>query len=231
MNKCGVASGWPARIGLLAAGAVVILGALAGPAFAHIEAEAEPAQAGAANAKITFTAESESQTAGITGLRVQLPAGIAPADVKLASGPTGWRLSATADGYEVSGPAVRAGEDAVYAITIAKLPDNATTVLFKSIQRYSDGHEDAWIQEPTPGGAEPDNPAPAITLAAGAGSATSAPATSAAPTSAAPTNAASAPASDGGTPIGLWIGIIAAVVVVGGGIAFWLRRRSGATSA
>ena len=50
----------------------------AGPALAHVEVEAAPARALATDALLTLTAEAESGTAGISGLRIQLPAGLVP---------------------------------------------------------------------------------------------------------------------------------------------------------
>ncbi|MFF1298979.1 MULTISPECIES: hypothetical protein [unclassified Streptomyces] len=46
-----------------------------------MEVEADGAQALAQDVELTFTAESESASAGITQLRVILPKGIAPSDV------------------------------------------------------------------------------------------------------------------------------------------------------
>lgn len=60
------------------------------PASAHVEASAEGAQAGTGPVTVSFVAEAESATAGIVGVKTQLPAGIAPDAVSLASGPAGW---------------------------------------------------------------------------------------------------------------------------------------------
>jgi hypothetical protein len=43
-------------------------------------------------------------------------------------------------------------------------------MVFKVLQTYSDGNVSRWIEEPTPGQAEPDNPAPVLTLTAASGS-------------------------------------------------------------
>lgn len=141
--------------------AMIMFGA---SAQAHVEVEASDARAGARNAVLTFTAESESTRAGIVSLRVKLPDGISFADLKLLSAPTGWRLSASDAGYTVSGPAVPVGKDASYTLRVARLPD-APVIRFPTIQTYSDGHVDTWIEVPADPTIEPEAPAPALTLA------------------------------------------------------------------
>jgi Domain of unkown function (DUF1775) len=72
----------------------------------------------------------------------------------------------------------------------AKLPD-ADTVSFPTTQTYADGAVVKWDQAPAPGGAEPEHPAPTLTLAGGP----TPPAHQPAPTkSAAPTATAAPPA-------------------------------------
>ena len=210
-------------------GLSVLLGAQ--PASAHVEVSAQPARAGAQNAVLSFDAEAESQTAGITGLKVQLPDGITPTDVALVKAPAGWRFASTADGYQVSGPAVPAGQNATYSVRVAQLP-NARTLYFKTIQSYSDGRQDGWIELPPAAGGEAPMPAPALTLAAAAP--TTAPPTTAAPTTDAsivdptPSTPAAAGDGDGGVRAGMWI-LIAALVVLVAGAAIYLWRRRSAT--
>ena len=133
----------------------------AGPAAAHVEVESDRAQALAENAEISFDAESESDAAGITSIRVVLPEGIAPADVTYGKGPKGWKLTAGDDGYTVEGPAVKVGENAEYSIVVRQLPD-AKELAFKTLQTYGDGSIDRWIE--LDGGGE--NPAPVLKLKA-----------------------------------------------------------------
>src|SRR5689334_11398561 len=114
------------RRGRLTAGVLagVFAGALLGalPAAAHTEVVVEPAVGGAANASVTFNAEAEWDKAGIVSVKVSLPAGIAPADVTYASGPTGWALAPDADGFVVTGPALPTGRSAKYAVKVRQLP-------------------------------------------------------------------------------------------------------------
>ncbi|GAA0682517.1 YcnI family protein [Kitasatospora atroaurantiaca] len=229
MNRSRILARVAAPLAALA-GAV----ALAGPAFAHVEVESDTARALAVNAVVAFDAEGESATAGISQIRVALPAGIAPADVTLAEGPQGWSLTAASDGYTVAGPALAPGKSAEYKIKVRQLPD-AKELAFKSLVTYTDGQVDRWIELPQ-GGSKPEHPAPVLKLTAaapGAAPLAASPSASAGPSVPATTSTPTAqPApllavhSDGGssdrTPV--LIGIVAAVLVAGGGVAWWRRR-------
>jgi len=210
---------------------------LAGPAFAHVEVESETPQALATAVMVDFDAEGESGTAGITEVRVSLPTGIAPSDLVLVHGPSGWTLKPTEDGYTVAGPALTPGKSAAYTIKVRQLPD-AKELAFKSLVTYSDGHVDRWIELPQ-AGVKLEHPAPVLKLSAAAPGATpvatasptaaaSAPASSAAPLPAAPTTAAASQAaaelaktSGGGG--GVVIAVIVAAVCTTG-VLVWRRR-------
>jgi hypothetical protein len=94
-----------------------------------------------------------------------LPVGIAPADVSLAGGPEGWALTPTADGFELGGTPLAPGVDAEYSVTVAQLPVDATELAFPTLQRYSDGREDAWIEPVTDALPNSENPAPVLSVA------------------------------------------------------------------
>lgn len=206
-----------------------------GTAGAHVEATAEGAQAGTGPVTVSFLAEAESTTSGIVGVKTQLPSGIDPATVSLASGPTGWALTATPDGYEVSGPDIGPGVDLEYGITIDLLPRDSTELPFKTLLRYSDGREDAWIELPTADNPTPEQPAPAITVApappapttAPSSPAATSPSTGADTTSSAPQEAAAAEA-EGSSATG-WIvaGVVVVALALAGVLWFWRRRASG----
>ncbi|MFE7029932.1 DUF1775 domain-containing protein [Streptomyces sp. NPDC057621] len=232
------------RAALTGAAALAAVLALAGPAAAHAEVEADKAQALAENVTLTFVSEAESASAGFREVRVVLPKGIAPADVSLGKAPKGWSLKTTADGYVVGGPALKTGVDAEYEVKVRQLPD-ADEVAFKTVETYSDGEISRWIELPTDG-EEGEQPAPLLKLKAAAPGATPiAPSPSASPTSS-PTPSAEATSTattaagageksaakkdDDGSSTGLLVGgAIAAVLVLGGG-AWWLtRRRTAAT--
>ncbi|MFE9763680.1 DUF1775 domain-containing protein [Streptomyces sp. NPDC005808] len=226
------------RLTLASAATTALVLLTAVPAAAHVEVESEKAQALAENVEVSFDAESESDTAGITEIRVVLPEGIAPADVTYGEGPEGWKFTASDDGYTVEGPAVKAGVNAEYSIVVKQLPD-AKELAFKTLQTYSDGRTDRWIELEENG----ENPAPVLTLKAAAPGATpispSPSETASASPSASPipveTTPSASPAAqaeekdDSGLSAGVWAGIVAAVLVVVGG-AFYFVRRRGATA-
>jgi uncharacterized protein YcnI len=201
--------------------------AFAVPASAHVEVEAEGAAALAENVTLNFTAESESDKAGITKLEVILPEGIAPADITYKEGPTGWKPATTDRGYAVSGPAVAVGKDAAYSVTVRQLPD-AESLAFKTLQSYSDGQLDRWIELEKSSDGGHGSPAPILELKPAApGAKPVSPIPTAEPTTAAPSRAtpttqgdksrdkADEEKSDGGSspalPIAIGVAVLAAL--------------------
>src|SRR5829696_2029173 len=77
---------------LLAVGAALVLLLIGvGPAAAHVKATVDPgAQAGTGPVTVAFSVEAGSPSAGIASIRAQVPEGIPPESVSLASGPAGW---------------------------------------------------------------------------------------------------------------------------------------------
>src|SRR3954468_18160212 len=155
------------RIMTVTAAAGLALAATGGPALAHVEVTADKTQAGATEVTLTFTGEAENPKAGIESERVVLPTGIAPADVTPVKIPSGWTFTRGGDGFTVGGKALKTGTDAVWSVTIAKLPDGQTRLSFKTLETYGDGEISRWIEIPEPGQPEPDNPAPLLTLEPG----------------------------------------------------------------
>jgi uncharacterized protein YcnI len=221
-----------------AAGIAVVLAA--GPALAHVEVEAAPARALATDALLSLTAEAESGSAGISGLRIQLPAGLVPGDLRLASAPAGWRLAGSGAVVTVSGPALPVGRSLRLGIRVRQLPDGRQLVL-KTVQSYADGKQDAWIELPSAAVPEPDQPAPIVRLQAAAPGATALPratATAPAPTTSAaapttppgptPRSSGSAPAADptddGSVAVWMFGGVLAGIAVLGA-IVLAARRR------
>ncbi|MFE2496700.1 DUF1775 domain-containing protein [Streptomyces scopuliridis] len=219
--------------------------ALAAPASAHVEVETKDASALAENVTLDFNAETESDKAGITKLEVILPEGIAPADVTFKEGPTGWKLEATDRGYTVGGPKVAIGEDAAYAVTVRQLPD-AKSLAFKTLQTYSDGRIDRWIELEEPAAGEHGSPAPVLELKPAApGAKPASPTPAAEPSTAEPSSpAASEPTDkqssaeattagkedDGSSPVLIAALVVVVLALVGGGL-WWFRRRGVANTA
>jgi hypothetical protein len=161
------------RLGVIVIGIAIGIGALAAPAWAHVQVEATPGAPGATDAVLKITAAGESATAGVTKLEIVADPAIPADQITLVDGPTGWTISAgSLGGFVVQGPAVPKGEDATVDVRVKQLP-NAPQVVFKVLQSYSDGQIDRWIELPGPDGKEPEKPAPIVKLTAGAQSAVS----------------------------------------------------------
>jgi hypothetical protein len=217
------------RIAAMLAGGALGAAALAGSAWAHVEVGAKPARALAVNAVVGFSAEAESSSAGIASIRVVLPRGIGPADVSYVSGPSGWALAATADGYTLSGKALPAHTAAAYKIKVKQLPD-ARTLAFKTLVTYSDGDVDRWIELPSAGDPNPDHPAPILTLEAAApGEVTPSPSPTeislVASATSATTFGAAPPAQAAETSPAVWTAVMAGAAAVVALVFLLVRRR------
>jgi LPXTG-motif cell wall-anchored protein len=229
------------RSAVVLAGTAATLVAAAAPALAHVEVEAQPSRALATNATLRLTAEAESATAGVAAVRIQLPAGLIPTDFRLLSGPPGWRLRGSGQVLDVRGPALPVGRDLELVMRVRQLPA-ARLVVLKTVQTYSDGHEDAWIEVQAAGAAEPDHPAPVLRLAAPAAGATPLPRATSAPASPssagptptpAPTPAPTSTPASAGSPstgddsgVGWMLGGIGIGFLLLGAALLALRRRS-----
>ena len=164
-------------------------------ASAHVQATSPDAARGAF-ATVSFQVPNESTTnAATTAVTVALTNVSA---VQTEAKP-GWSAKVDRDAASnavrsvtwTAAPdaGIRVDQFGVFRIS-AKLPD-ADTVSFPTTQTYADGVVVKWDQRPPPGGAEPEHPAPTLTLAGGP----TPPAHQPAPTkSAAPTATAAPPA-------------------------------------
>ena len=138
-------------------------------ASAHVQATSADAARGAF-ATVSFQVPNESATnAATTAVTVDLTN---VSSVQTEATP-GWsaKIDRDAATNAVRSVTWTAAPDAgisvdqfgVFRIS-AKLPD-ADTVSFPTTQTYADGAVVKWDQAPAPGGAEPEHPAPALTLA------------------------------------------------------------------
>lgn len=173
---------------VLAASALGVL-AFAAPAAAHVtiapvEAEAE------GYARLDLRVPNESDEAATVKLEVNLPE-----DAPLASVRTkkvdGWSVKTktrkldepvdlhgrkvdevigtitwTADSKKTG---IQPGEFGEFPLSVGPLPKEEGTLVFKTIQTYSDKSESAWIDEPNEDGSEPDEPAPTLTVTPASG--------------------------------------------------------------
>ncbi len=224
--------------------------AAAGAASAHVSVSGPGAVQGG-YASLVFKVPTESATASTTGLKVQLPADQPLASVSVLPVP-GWSYTVTKaklatpissdDGditeavsviewkAESAGTAIKPGEFNQFTISAGPLP-KAASMTFKAIQTYSDGSTVSWIEQPAEGSsAEPEHPAPTLTLAAAGAS--SAPSTAPPPAAPAGTStAASSSDDDNGPAVTALVLSIVALLVAGAALAMaGIGRRSGRAS-
>ena len=164
------------------------------PASAHVHASSDDAVRGGM-ALVTFQVPNESTNgSATTALMVDL-SNVTSVQTEVEPGWTAKLDRDAASGvvHSVTWTAAPNGgipvdQFGLFRITV-KLPD-ADTVSFPATQTYADGSVVKWNQPPAPGGAEPSNPAPMLTLTAGSASppnhhphptSTTAPAAAAAP--------------------------------------------------
>ncbi|MFI0718541.1 YcnI family protein [Streptomyces sp. NPDC021224] len=213
------------------AGAAALLLAAAWPAAAHVTVTASDTTGGG-SAVLTFKVPVESQTARTVGLTVHLPAAT-PLTSVLSEPVPGWRVqltrsalatpgkdddgravtsAVTAVTWTATGEGLAPGQFGRFALSVGPLPARGTLYL-PTVQRYSDGTEVDWVQQ-AQGGAEPEHPAPSVTVTPAA-----------APGASSPESAA-----DSGR--GTWLGVTGIVLALGagavGGAALTRARRSAA---
>ncbi|GAB4102250.1 YcnI family protein [Micromonospora taraxaci] len=223
----------------ITAAATAVLG-FAGPASAHVTVNPKEATQGG-YARVAFRVPNESDTASTNKLEVVLPENAPVGSVSTMPVP-GWTVATEKrkvdPPIEVHGSqlteavskitwtatgdaAVKPGQFQEFPVSMGPLP-KVDTMVFKVLQTYSDGNISRWIDDPAPGGEEPENPAPVLTLAAAA------PEGAATPTAA----AVAAPDDDdddegNGLAVGLGVaGLVAGLAgLVLGGLAFTRTRR------
>ncbi|MEU0550753.1 YcnI family protein [Micromonospora sp. NPDC005979] len=218
--------------------ATAVLG-FAGPASAHVTVNPKEATQGG-YARVAFRVPNESDTASTTKLEVVLPENAPVGSVSTIPVP-GWTVATekrkVEPPIEVHGSqlteavskitwtatgdaAVKPGQFQEFGVSMGPLP-KVDKMVFKTLQTYSDGNVSRWIDEPQPGGEEPEKPAPVLTLTAAAPSASAA----------APSAAAVADKDDDDEGDGAAIGLGVAGLVAGlaglvlGGLAFARTRR------
>lgn len=177
-----VPSGLSRSRSLTIAGAVGVAATLAFPpaALAHVSVTPETTESGE-SATIAFRVPNERDDA--TTVRVEVAF---PADHPLASATPqtvpGWTVTVHKQpldkpvevGHGMASEAVSSivwegGQIAVgtfqnFPVFVSGMPREASTLAFKTLQTYSDGKVERWIDLPQPSGPEPDHPAPTVTV-------------------------------------------------------------------
>ena len=226
---------------LVAGGALL---AAATPALAHVTAQ--PAQAEQGDyAVIALRVPTESDTAGTVKLQVTLPTDTPISSVRTTPRP-GWTATLTKvplnppverNGRTLTeaintvtwtadpGTRIGPGEFADFPLSLGPLPEVDRLVL-PAVQTYDDGEVVAWDQAPTPDGAEPERPAPTVSLSPAAvapGEPAAAPVAAVQP---------SVPAA-AGDPTARWLGgggLLLGALGLGLGAGSLLRHRTAARS-
>jgi len=165
---------WIPRV-LITLGALVVLclGATAGipSAWAHVHASSDNSVRGGM-AIVTFQVPNESNSGAATNaLSVSLPNVTSVRTESMA----GWSAKLDRDAASggvrsvtwtaVPNGGIGADQFGLFRISM-QLPDTET-VSFPATQTYADGSVVKWDQQPLPGGAEPEYPAPMLSLIAG----------------------------------------------------------------
>ncbi|WP_328424195.1 YcnI family protein [Micromonospora sp. NBC_00389] len=219
--------------------ATAVLG-FAGPASAHVTVNPKEATQGG-YARVAFRVPNESDTASTTKVEVVLPENAPVGSVSTMPVP-GWTVAVEKrkvdPPIEVHGSpiteavakltwtatgdaGVKPGQFQEFPVSMGPLPQ-VNTMVFKTVQTYSDGNVSRWIEEPTPGAEEPEHPAPVLTLTAASPSASAAPA-------AAPVAATDDDDDDEGEGAAVGLGVAGLVAglagLVLGGLAFARTRR------
>lgn len=176
-----------ARLGVVVLALLTALAAAlagAGAAAAHVSVSSTDAAAGGFG-KLTFRVPNESDTASTVALRISVPEESALASLRAQPVP-GWTVTMTTSdlqtpleshGEQVTsyvsvvefraadGGGIRPGEFQEFALSGGPFPDS-DQLSFPAVQTYSDGTEAAWIEPTVAGQAEPERPAPVLTLTA-----------------------------------------------------------------
>src|SRR5688500_8132382 len=233
-------------LGALAAGAAFVLPATS--AFAHVTVNPREA-AGGGYAKLAFRVPNERDDAGTTKLDVNFPADHPFASVSIRP-KDGWtytleettlatpgkihddEISKAVSKITWTGGTVKPGEFEEFEISVGPLPDDVDSLIFKALQTYSSGEVVRWIEEPAPGGAEVERPAPVLKLTnAAASTATTAAGTTAPGTEAqagevaAPDDVASKDDVNGAKTFGI-LGMVFGLLGFATAAGFALRARN-----
>lgn len=164
-----------------AAGGLLLAGTV--PAFAHVTAQPSTAEQGG-YAVISMRVPNESDTAGTTKLEVTFPTDHPVTSARTTPQP-GWTAEVTkgnlpapveVNGRQVTqavtkvtwtaqpGTRIGPGQFVDFPLSLGPLPTGTDQLVLPATQTYDDGRVVAWDEPTTPGGAEPEHPAPTVTL-------------------------------------------------------------------
>jgi uncharacterized protein YcnI len=227
---------------------VVMIGIAASalPAWAHVTVDPTSAEKGGSDVEIAFRVPNEESTASVTKLQVSVPTD-PPLLSVLAQYVAGWTSNVvtqhlakpiqTDDGpvsdvvsevtWTADNPAAQIKPDAFgkFEIIVGSLPSTGDQIVFRSIQTYSNGDVVRWIELQTPGGPEPEHPAPIVQLTNGASSAGSTtPITTAGSASELPSHVASTSDTNTAKTLGIIAIVLAVLALIGVAILLFRKR-------
>ncbi len=137
------------------AASFIALVALAGPAWAHAEAEATAEPAGRTAITISLTHGCDGNPT--TGLRVSLPAG---ATAVKGIDSNGWTSTVTASEISWTGGSLAATTTGGFDFSLVLSQAAGSTVVLPTIQSCAKNTEIAWIEKDTGSHSESGHPAP-----------------------------------------------------------------------
>jgi uncharacterized protein YcnI len=227
------------RLAVILLAALTSFAAATGLASAHVSVSSPDASAGGYG-KLTFRVPNESDAASTVKIRIQFPTDTPLASLRTQPIP-GWTASTTRtqldppvtddDGAEITeaisvveftaaaGAGIGPGEFQEFSLSGGPFPD-AESLTFPVVQSYSDGTEAAWIEPTVDGQAEPEHPAPVLSLTADRATAGGSDPTEAV---AEHTHDEATGVSSGG--VALFLSILALVVAIGGAVLGWQATR------
>jgi uncharacterized protein YcnI len=174
---------WTRAVFGVVTAAIVLL--VPAAASAHVTVNPSEAPKGGFS-KLSFRVPNEKDDASTTQVEVNFPEDAPIAFVSVRPVP-GWEASVEttpletpveAEGTEIteavskitwSGGEIAPGQFQEFDVSAGPLPEDADSLMFPSLQTYSDGDVVRWIEETPEGGEEPEFPAPVLTLVEGSG--------------------------------------------------------------
>jgi|KBSSwiStaDraftv2_1062776.scaffolds.fasta_scaffold11686_3 uncharacterized protein YcnI len=164
----------------LTAGIAALL-ILPATASAHVTVQPGNAEPGGYT-RVTFRVPNERDDASTVKLEVTFPVGHPLASVSVQP-VQGWtakvvksqlatpiknddgEITEAVSAITWSGGSIAPGEFQEFPVSLGPLPSAGTSLVFKSLQTYSDGEVVRWIDVPQPGADRPEHPAPTLTIA------------------------------------------------------------------
>jgi len=225
------------KLGLAAVCALCLVALDAAVAAAHVTVSPSSLPQGTSDAILTFRVPNESQSAAVTGLKIQFPLEH-PIILLNPEAGSGWQVTAvrtalpkpvtTDDGtftsvtseIDWSGGTIPVGQFGEFDVLAQGIPTGTTQLVFKAIQSYGDGTVVSWIEVPDRAVPDPAHPAPTITLTTPRGGAGAA----APPASASSGSGSSSVTSSGSNALSIAALILAGFAVLLGLLAVWLGR-------